>query len=147
MFVKLKSARNTINSFPLARNIGESFFLNNPLSHLCRDNTPSILLCEWEVESDYLEDDRITGVMPVLFANDPKAAEEGMMDNIATARKDLDKINWAFFVPESLDIEEAAKVAKKPRLGDAEFLFKDWNLERLFETSVPTSAYTGEWCL
>jgi hypothetical protein len=71
---------------------------------LCRDNTPSILLCEWEVESDYLED-------------------------------------------ESLDIEEAAKVAKKPRLGDAEFLFKDWNLERLFETSVPTSAYTGEWCL
>ena len=114
---------------------------------MCRDNTPSILLCEWEVESDYLEDDRITGVMPVLFANDPKAAEEGMMDNIATARKDLDKINRAFFVPESLDIEEAAKVAKKPRLGDAEFLFKDWNLERLFETSVPTSAYTGEWCL
>jgi hypothetical protein len=85
--------------------------------------------------------------MPVLFANDPKAAEEGMMDNIATARKDLDKINRAFFVPESLDIEEAAKVAEKPRLGDAEFLFKDWNLERLFETSVPTSAYTGEWCL
>ena len=60
-----------------------------------------------------------------------------------TARKDLDKINRAFFVPESLDIEEAAKVAKKPRLGDAEFLFKDWNLERLFETSVSTSAYTG----
>jgi hypothetical protein len=111
---------------------------------LCRDNTPSVLLCEWEVESDYLEDDRITGVMPVLFANDPKAAEAGMMDNLATARKDLDKINRAFFVPESLDIEEAAKVAKKPRLGDAEFLYKDWNLERLFETSVPTSAYTGE---
>ncbi len=113
---------------------------------MCRDNTPSILLCEWEVESDYLEDDRITGVMPVLFANDPKAAEAGMMDNLATARKDLDKINRAFFVTESLDIEEAVKVAKKPRLGDAEFLFKDWNLERLFETSVPTSAYTGEWC-
>jgi hypothetical protein len=69
--------------------------------------------------------------MPVLFANDPKAAEEGMMDNIATARKDLDKINRAFFVPESLDIEEAAKVAKKPRLGDAEFLFKDWNFKVL----------------
>jgi hypothetical protein len=50
--------------------------------------------------------------MPVLFANDPKAAEEGMMDNIATARKDLDKINRAFFVPESLDIEEAAKWPK-----------------------------------
>jgi hypothetical protein len=83
--------------------------------------------------------------MPVLFANDPKAAEEGMMDNIASARKDLDKINRAFFVPENLDMEEAAKVAKKPRLGDAEFLFKDWNLERLFETSVPTSAYTGIW--
>ncbi len=80
----------------------------------------------------------------MLFANDPKAAEEGMMDNIATARKNLDKINRAFFVPESLNIEEATKVAKKPRLGDAEFLFKDWNLERLFETSVPTSAYTGK---
>jgi hypothetical protein len=82
--------------------------------------------------------------MPVLFASDPKAAEEGILDNIATARKDLDKINRAFFVPESLDIEEAAKVAKKPRFGDAEFLFKDWNLERLFETSVPTSAYSGD---
>ncbi len=87
-------------------------FLNNPYSHLCRDNTPSILLCEWEVESDYLEDDRITGVMPMLFANDPKAAEEGMMDNIATARKDPDKINRAFFVPESLDIEEARRWPK-----------------------------------
>ncbi len=138
---------NTKYKFTLANHICEQLFLNNPYSHLCRDNTPSILLCEWEVESDYLEDDRITGVMPVLFANDPKAAEEGMMDNIATARKDLDKINRAFFVPESLDIEEAAKVAKKPRLGDAEFLFKDWNLEHLFETSVPTSAYTGMWCL
>jgi hypothetical protein len=70
-------------------------------------------------------------VMPVLFANDPKAAEEGMMDNLATARRDLDKLNRAFFVPESLDIEEAAKVAKKPRLGDAEFLFKDWNFKVL----------------
>jgi hypothetical protein len=54
--------------------------------------------------------------MPVLFANDPKAAEEGMLDNIATARKDLDKNNRAFFVPENLDIEEAAKVAKKTKI-------------------------------
>jgi hypothetical protein len=71
--------------------------------------------------------------MPVLFANDTKKAAAGIMGNLATARKDLDRINRVFFVPEHVDLEAARMVVRKPRLGDVHHAFKAKNLDRLFE--------------
>ncbi len=62
------------------------------LLSLCRDNTPTVVLAEWELKADYFEDDFLSGVSPILFANDPKAAEDAIRANQETAKKDLDRL-------------------------------------------------------
>ncbi len=75
----------------------------------------------------------LSGMIPVLFAENPSEAEKGLLKDLISARKDLDRINRAFFIPEAVDLENALKVVKKPRLGEAEYAFKERNLDRLFE--------------
>jgi ribosome-binding ATPase YchF (GTP1/OBG family) len=98
-----------------------------------RDNVPCVLLGQWDLQADYFEDEVLSGVIPVLFAENPSEAEKGLLNDLVSARKDLDRINRAFFIPESVDLEMAFKIVKKPRLGEAEFSFKRRNLDRLFE--------------
>ena len=100
---------------------------------ICRDNIPCICLGQWDLSADYFEDEMLSGMIPVLFAENPSEAEKGLMKDLISARKDLDRINRAFFIPEAVDLENALKVVRKPRLGEAEYAFKERNLDRLFE--------------
>ncbi len=86
------------------------------------------------MDTEYLDDDFVSGVMPVLFAADIAAARQAMSVNITPLRKDLDKINRIFFTPESMDLEVADSVICKQRVGEAIFTFKDQNLEKLFSS-------------
>ena len=92
-----------------------------------------MVLGEWELHADYFEDDFLSGVSPVLFANDPQASEAAIKANPEIAKKDLDRLNRCFFVPESVELDAALKIVKKARLGDVDYVFKRKNLDRLFE--------------
>jgi len=50
-----------------------------------RDNIPAIILAEWELSAEYFDEDFMSGVMPVLYARDPRAAEAGIKANPETA--------------------------------------------------------------
>jgi len=41
-------------------------------SLLFRDNIPAILLGEWDLSAEYFDEDFLSGIMPVLFARDPR---------------------------------------------------------------------------
>jgi hypothetical protein len=69
----------------------------------------------------------------LLFANDPQASEAAIKANPEIAKKDLDRLNRCFFVPESVELDAALKIVKKARLGDVDYVFKRKNLDRLFE--------------
>ncbi len=91
------------------------------------------------MEADYLDEDFLSGIMPVLFAANPHLAEAAIAANPGNTKKDLDRLARLFFIPEGLDVEMAAQVVRKPRLGEADYIFKARNLERLFEApSAPT---------
>lgn len=107
---------------------------------MCRDNVPTITLLEWDLEADYLDDDYLSGVVPVLYAEDPATAEAAILANHETAVKDVEKLNRVFFIPECVSRDEALQIVRKARIGDAEFVFKDRNLDRLFEPLPPTRA-------
>ncbi len=94
-----------------------------------RDNIPAIILAEWELSTEYFDEDFMSGVMHVLFARDPRA---GIKANPETAMKDLDKLNRIFFIPESVELSAALKIVKRARLGDVDFVFKRKNLDRNF---------------
>ena len=98
---------------------------------MCRDNIPTITLGEWPLEADYIEDDVLSGIKPILFADDPKVSEAAILADPATALKDLDRLNRSFFIPETIELDDAYAIVRKPRLGEAEFYFKNRNLERL----------------
>ena len=71
---------------------------------------PSVLLGEWEVEADYLDDDFSSGLLPVLFAEDPDASKSGLLSDPDNARKDLERLNRVFFIPETISLEEGFRV-------------------------------------
>jgi hypothetical protein len=73
----------------------------------------------------------LSGVKPILFAEDQKVSEAAILADPATALKDLDHLNRCFFIPETIKLEDAYAIIRKPRLGEAEFFFKNRNLERL----------------
>jgi hypothetical protein len=108
---------------------------------LFRDNVPVIVLCQWNLEADYLEDEYLSGLLPVLFANDAESAEKGLQDNPDSTMRDLSRLNRVFFSPETVSIEAAIAVVRKPRAGEADFIFKNRNLERLLE--APSSIQQG----
>jgi hypothetical protein len=101
-------------------------------SLLFRDNVPTIVLNQWEITADYLEDDLLDGVMPVLFADDVKAAEAAISEAPLTAKRDLERLAKMYFIPETLDLTQAEAVVRKPHLGEVIFWYKNLNLKRLF---------------
>jgi hypothetical protein len=112
-------------------------------SLLFRDNVPTIVLNQWEITADYLEDNLLDGVMPVLFADDVKAAEAAISDAPLTAKRDLERLAKMYFVPETLDLTQAEAVVRKPRLGEVIFWYKNLNLERLFAEDRLAAAYNA----
>jgi hypothetical protein len=44
--------------------------------------------------------------------------------------KDLDRLARVFFSPETVGAEAALAVVKKPRAGEADFIFKNRNFDR-----------------
>ena len=99
-------------------------------------------LGSWDLEAQYLDDEYLSGTMPVLYADDPDTAEAAMALNPVQLKKDIEKLQKVFFLPESLDKEEALGVIRKPRMGAASFDWKDANLERIFE-AAPSAAPSG----
>lgn len=98
-----------------------------------RDNVPTITLGQWELEAEYFEDEFLSGIVPVLFADVPEVAVAAALADKPSLKKDLERLNRVFFIPESVGLGVAGQIVRKPRLGDAEYAFKTRNLDRLFE--------------
>ena len=109
---------------------------------LHRDNIPVLSLGVWEIHADYLDKEMLSGILPVLFAENPAAVEDCFRRDPITLRKDIEALQKQFFVPEEVTLTDALKVIKKPRSGDALFTWKMENLERLFSDSnvIPSVA-------
>ena len=90
----------------------------------------------WSMESEYLDDDVLSGVLPTLYSDEPETSEQALLADQIRAKKDLESLNRVFFVPETVTLDMALKVVKKPRIGDADFSFKARNLERLQEAAL-----------
>jgi hypothetical protein len=100
---------------------------------LFRDNIPVISLASWDLEADMFDGEFLSGVVPVLFSDCPPASEAAIRANQLQARKDVEAINKLYFQPETVELEEALRVVRKPRIGEGEFVFRTQNLDRLFQ--------------
>jgi hypothetical protein len=81
--------------------------------------------------------------MPVLFADDVRAAEAAILEAPLTAKRDLERLAKVYFVPETLDLNQAEAIVRKPRLGEVIYWFKNLNRERLFAEDRLAAAYNA----
>ena len=100
-------------------------------------------MCQWDVEADYLDDDYLTGLMPVLFSEEPAASEQALKDDPGLLMKGVESLQRGFFIPEHLALEEAHKLIKKPKAGDVDYAWRSRNLERLFDPAPRKAATPG----
>ena len=110
---------------------------------LSRDNIPTIVLAQWDVQTDYLEDEFLSSVLPVFFADEPEKATAAALADLPSLKKDVERLQRVFFIPEAVQLEEARNIVKKPRLGEADFVYKSRNLDRLFDSPLPVHRSTG----
>lgn len=104
---------------------------------------PVVLLAMWDLEAEMLDSDFLSGVVPVLFSESPSASEAALRADQARAIKDIEALNRVYFIPEVIDLDEALKVVRKPRLGDCDYAFKSQNLERLLQPQHNYTSLTG----
>jgi hypothetical protein len=83
--------------------------------HIFRDNVPTISLATWELLCSLFDGSTLAGPEPVLFSEDAEASREGLNENLIRAHKELQRVMITLFMPESLDLEAAISLVKKPR--------------------------------
>ena len=101
-----------------------------------RCNVPVMVVAEWDITAAMLDGSDLHGMMPTLFAENPSAAEVAFHGDPVNARKDVDRLNRCLFQAEAVDGDEAIQICRKPRAGDAVYVFRQANIDAL-QTSVP----------
>jgi hypothetical protein len=81
----------------------------------------------------------LSGMMPTLFADNPAAAEVAFHSDPGNGRRDVDRLNRSLFQAEVVDGEEAIQICRKPRAGEAVYVFKQANMEALQNPPRPSA--------
>ena len=76
---------------------------------------PTICIKQWALNATLFNGEDAAGLVPTLFAVNPEAAEAAIKLDANKAHWDLAKLNKIFFTAESVDLQEAMALLKKPR--------------------------------
>ena len=82
---------------------------------ICSDNIPTYKIKSWPADSTFFDGDPMAGPFPSLFSTDSIASLAGIIKDPKKCHWDLMKISHLILMPESVDIEEAIQITKKPR--------------------------------
>jgi len=72
--------------------------------------------------------DSFSGVIPVMFADNPATAEVAFLADGPTARRDVDRMMRVLFQPETVSGIDAIELCRRPRAGEAVYAYKLANL-------------------
>ena len=75
-----------------------------------------MLMMSWGLDCLMFEGDSVAGPIPTLFGEDITASKAAISANSERAFSDYQRLVRAFFMPETLQLEEAPGFVKKPRL-------------------------------
>lgn len=73
------------------------------------------MLQTWELEGNMYDGDIAAGPVPTYFSEDLEGTRANMEASLARLHSDGQRLARAFFMPETVTIEEAAPIIKKPR--------------------------------
>ena len=70
----------------------------------------------WDLHADLYDGETTAGPIPSLYTDNVEEAKSALLAAPARAHADYLKIARIFFMPETVGIEEAVSLVKKPRL-------------------------------
>ena len=76
---------------------------------------PTVLIKSWKADSTLFDGDLMAGPVPSLFGDKPNSSLAGITAKPRKFHWDLMKICRLLFMPESVSMEEASTIVKKPR--------------------------------
>ena len=76
---------------------------------------PTVLVWESELQAEMWDNEILGGLVPTLFAEDIDTARTSFLADKKKAHADLLKMERLLFMPETISLEEAKAVVKKPR--------------------------------
>jgi hypothetical protein len=80
-----------------------------------RDNVPTILLAAWPLNATLFEGETTAGPVSLLFSEDPDSSKEAIESNPIKAHSDLMRAAKCFFMAETVKLQDALAIVKKPR--------------------------------
>jgi hypothetical protein len=72
-------------------------------------------LATWPLEASLFDGDTAAGPVPLIFSEDPDSSRAALESNVAKAHADLQKVARCFYMPETIRLEDALNLVKKPR--------------------------------
>ena len=77
-----------------------------------RDNIPTVRLQQFDLDTEFLDDDLMRGIVPTLYADSPEEAEATFLAQPDQARRDVMRLQRVFFAPENILAVAAIQVQK-----------------------------------
>jgi hypothetical protein len=76
---------------------------------------PVISLVTQGISTRLFDGEDTAGPVPALFAEDVEASRDAIRTNLQRTHQDLQRSMRIFIMPETLELDEAAALIKKPR--------------------------------
>jgi hypothetical protein len=76
---------------------------------------PTVAVAAWPAEARLFNGEDTAGPVPTFFTDDIEAAREAVRDNVKRTHQDLQRLMKMFVMPETVSLEEAIAIVKKPR--------------------------------
>ena len=87
-----------------------------------RDNIPAVRLSAWPLQGDIFDGDVAAGPVPTLFSQEPEVTVQNIIDNLAKAHHDIQRLAKVFFLMESVLLADCPAILKMPRY---DYIFKN----------------------
>ena len=76
---------------------------------------PTMLVHSWSLDCQMFEGESVAGPIPTCFGEDPGTSIAAISANSERAFADYQRLVRAFFMPETIQPEDATSLVKKPR--------------------------------
>jgi hypothetical protein len=87
----------------------------NKTRHPRRDRVPAVMLAEWNLTCEMFDSDVISGPVPTLFSDRPKAAKAALCNDPEKVFQDLGKILRKLLIHEYVPPAAGWAIVLKPR--------------------------------
>ena len=92
---------------------------------------PTMLVHSWSLDCQMFKGVTVAGPIPTFFGEDPGASIAAISNNSEQAFTNYQRLVRAFFMPETIQLEDSPNLVKKPRSNSLSLIYTFSNLWKI----------------